>query len=52
MVLVHDGEELGLHPVAHRVAHHALLFGQELVDAVVIHAAELFHDACPSPDRG
>src|SRR6185503_7930489 len=48
VVLAHDGKELRLHPVADRVPHHALLFGQEIVNGVVVHAAKLFHDACPS----
>src|SRR5262249_16055431 len=43
MVLGHDGEELGLYPVAHRVPDHALLLREERVAGVVVDAPELLH---------
>ena len=44
---VTTGRNSRLHPVADGVAHHALLLGEELVEAVVVDAAELLHGACP-----
>ena len=39
-----ERQELALDPVAHGVADHALVFGEEPIDAVIVDAAELFHD--------
>src|SRR5215831_10450912 len=49
-------QELGLDPVADRVAHHTLVFGQEALDRIVVDAPKLLHprislslcDAAPS----
>ncbi len=43
VVLGDERQELGLDPVADRVAHHPLLVGEEGLDAVVVHSAELLH---------
>ena len=43
MVLGDERQELGLDPIPDRVAHHPLLVGEEGLDAVVVHAAELLH---------
>src|SRR5438876_958057 len=43
MMLGDDRDELRLDPVAHGVADHPLVLGQERLDAVVVHAPELLH---------
>src|SRR5207249_11609914 len=43
MMLGDDRDELRLDPVAHGVADHPLVLGQERFDAVVVHAPELLH---------
>src|SRR5437879_2838493 len=43
MVLGDQRQELGLDPVADRVADHPLFFGQEALDRVVVDAPELLH---------
>ena len=52
VVLGHDGQELRLHPVAHGVADHPLVFGQQALEAVVVDAAELLHDRYPLSRTG
>src|SRR5215831_13639059 len=49
MVIGDQRQELGLDPVADRVADHPLFLGQEALDRVVVDAPKLLHRALPLP---